>query len=392
MYRNSRFAELLNGLPRAEFDRLVAEHQSDKYCKGYDSWSHLVSMVYAQLSGVRSLRELHTGFNAQAHHHYHLRVRELKRSTISDANSQRDYRVFAELCQSMLSGAHRKVRQQVSKQLYLLDSTPIPLKGLGYEWTQGRGNSRVEGLHVHMVIAPDVQLPTQVRITDPNETDITVAKKLIQAEQGATYVFDRGYCDYNWWYELHTQGALFVTRLKKNAGVRVVKQRKIEARDRGLVLEDAVVEFKHEQTSGARTKNRYFGKTLRRITITRPDKGTPLVLITNDRKRHARQLGEMYKQRWEIELFFKWMKQNLKIKQFLGRSENAVKIQIYCAIIAYLLASEYRKQQQMRTSLKMVLTLFRTDMFSRPESDKSAYQKRKEERDKIKRVQRELSF
>lgn len=392
MYRNTRFAELLNGLPRGTINRLVSENKSDKFCKGYDSWSHLVSMIYAQLSGVRSLRELETGFNAQVHHHYHLGASPMKRSTLSDANSQRDCKLFADLCSTMLSSAHRSVKQQMNKHLYLLDSSPIPLKGLGYEWTRGRGTHRTQGLHVHMVIAPDMQLPTQVRITDPNETDITVARELIVAEKGATYVFDKGYCDYNWWYELHSQGAIFVTRLKKNAGVEIVKQRKIEQRDHGLVLEDAIVTFTNEQTSGGRPKNNYFGKTLRRITIARPGKETPIVLITNDRKRHARQIGSLYKQRWDIELFFKWLKQNLKIKQFLGRSENAVKIQIYCAIIAYLLASEYRKRQQLRISLKMVLTLFRTDMFSRPESEKSMYQKRKEERDKFRRVQKELAL
>lgn len=392
MYRNTRFGELLKGLPRAAFNRLVATHESDKHCKGFDSWSHLLSMVYAQLSGARSLREVETSYNAQAHHHYHLGTRPLKRSTLSDANTQRDCGLFEELCSTLMAGAHRSVRKQIKKQLYLIDSSPIPLKGLGYEWTKERASNRVRGLSFHLVIAPNEELPIKASITDPNVTDITAGRELLSPEKGATYVFDKGYCDYSWWHEIHTKGAFFVTRLKKNAAVTVVNQRKIEERDRGFILEDAAVEFKHEQTSGSREKNPYYGKQLRRIVVHRPDKKTPLVLITNDKKRHASQIAKFYRQRWEIELFFKWLKQNLKIKQFLGRSENAVKIQIYSAIIAYLLVSNYRRAQNMTISLKMVLRLFTTDMFSRPDSEKTAYQQRKEDRHKFDQLQRKLVF
>lgn len=387
MFRASRLSELLTALPRSTFNELVDKHQSNKHCKGFDSWSHLLAMIYAQLSGARSLREMETGYNAQVHHHYHLGVGPLKRSTLSDANAQRDCQLFADLCNTLLAGAHRKVRQQLKKKLYILDSSPIPLKGLGYEWTEGRQTSRVQGLSVHMMIAPNEQTPVQTNITDPNVTDIAAAREMLVPEQGATYVFDRAYYDFNWWHDIHTQGAYFVTRLKKNASVNVVKHRQIKEQDVGVILEDAVIEFKHERSGGGRPTNAYYGKTLRRITVARPDKKTPLILITNDRKRHAAQIAKLYRQRWEIELFFKWLKQNLKLKQFLGRSENAVKIQIYCAIIAYLLTANYQKEQKLNISLRMVLTLFKNDMFSRPESEKTQYWKRKIERDKFNKVQ-----
>ena len=392
MYRSSRFGELLEALPKAPFKRLVEEYESDKYCKGYDSWSHLVSMIFVQLTGVRSLRELQTAFNVQAHHHYHLGVDQMKRSTLSDANANRDCAVFEAMCSELLSSAHRKVRRDLKKQLYLLDSTPIPLKGLGYEWTKGNSTQRVQGLSVHIVIAPDPQVPVDARITYSNVNDVVVGKEMIKPEKGATYVFDKGYYDYSWWFKLHEAGSFFVTRLKKNAGVRVVKERKIKEADRGMILEDTTIEFNHATSSTNHTRNAYFGKTLRRIVIARPGKDKPIVLVTNDKKRTARQIGALYKQRWDIELFFKWMKQNLKIKQFLGRTENAVKIQIYCALIAYLLASEYRRNRSPHCTLKEVLTLFRHDIFSRPEINESEYRKRKEERDKISRVQRELAF
>lgn len=392
MFRASRLSELLTGIPRSTFNTLVEKHQSDKHCKGFDSWSHLLAMIYAQLSGARSLREMETGYNAQVHHHYHLGVELLKRSTLSDANAHRDSQLFADLCALLLTSAHRKVRQKFKKQLYILDSSPIPLKGLGYEWTEGRDNHRVQGLCVHMMIAPNEQAPVQAKIKDPNVNDLTAAKEMLVPEQGATYIFDRAYYDFTWWHEIHTQGAYFVTRLKKNAAVTVVKQRQIKEQDIGVILEDAVIKFNNRQTSGGRPVNEYYGKTLRRIKVAKKGKKKPLIIVTNDRKRHASQIAKLYKQRWEIETFFKWLKQNLKLKQFLGRSENAVKIQIYCAIIAYMLTANYRQTQNLNMSLKMVLTLFKNDMFSRPESDKTQYQKRKEERDKISRVQGRLNL
>lgn len=392
MFRPSRFGELLNGLSRTTVMNLVEKHQSDKHCKGFSSWNHVVAMIYAQLSGAKSLREMETGFNAQVHHHYHLSVSELKRSTLSDANSKRDAAFFEDLCSTLLSGAHRQLKRELKKRLYLLDSSPIPLKGLGYEWTEGRSTSRVHGLSVHMMVEPTQPVPVKTEITDANVTDVTVAKEMLVVEEGATYVFDRAYCDYTWWHKIHSEGGLFVTRLKKNASVEVLKQRQIKTEDQGVILEDAVIRFKHEQTSGAREKNAYYGKTLRRVIVARPDHDTPLVLVTNDRKRHASQIGKLYKQRWEIEVFFKWLKQNLKIKQFLGRSENAVKIQIYSSIIAYLLLSMHREAQRTPLSMREMITLFRCDMFSRPESDKTSYQKRKERRETVKRVQGELVF
>lgn len=392
MFRESRLSLLLKAIPRSTFDTLVTKHQSDKHCKGFNSWSHLLSMIYAQLSGVRSLREMEVGYNEQVHHHYHLGAGPFKRSTLSDANTTRDCQLFADLCNVMLTGVHRKVRQQVKKKLYVLDSTPIPLKGLGYEWTKDRGTFRVQGLNVHMMIALSEKAPVQANITDANQSDITVAREMIDPEPGATYVFDKGYYDYNWWHKLHSHGAYFVTRLKKNAGVEVVKQRKIAAKDAGVILEDAVIKFKIERSGGDRSRNSYYGKTLRRITVARADKDTALVLVTNDRKSHASQIAGLYKQRWQIELFFKWLKQNLKLKQFLGRSENAVKIQIYCAIIAYLLVANYHKQHRSNISLRMLLSLFKTDMFSRPETEKTQYQKRKIERDKFNQVQGALKF
>ncbi len=376
MYRNTRFGELLKGLPRGTFEKSVKQHQADKYSKGFRSWDQLISMIYAQISGSQSLRELEAGFNSQAAHHYHLGCREIKRSTLADANAKRNSDVFATVCGQLLQQAHRKVKKELKELLYLIDSTPIPLKGLGYDdWTSNNKNHRTQGLKVHMVLAPKDAAPVRMDITAPNINDVNMGRK-IAIEAGATYVFDKGYYDYNWWYAINEQKAHFVTRFKKNASVKLVEKQLIPKEAQETILEDAVVQFKNKHPGGGR-KNDYYDTSLRRIIVDRPNKDTPLTLVTNDFKRSAVDIAALYKQRWEIELFFKWLKQNLKIKQFLGRSENAVKIQIYTAVITYLLAQLYRKEHNMKVSLKMCLVELRACLFQRPNVEREAARKRR---------------
>lgn len=376
MYRNTRFGELMKGLSRGAFEKTVSKHQADKYNKGFDSWDQLIAMIFAQISGCRSLRELEAGFNSQAAHHYHLGSREIKRSTLADANAKRSSDVFEEVCVQLLQQAHRKVKGELKDLLYLIDSTPIPLKGLGYdEWTKDNHSHRTQGLKVHMMYAPEADVPLHADITAANINDVEMGRK-IMLEPGATYVFDKGYCDYNWWFKIHQNQSRFITRFKKNAGVERVEARAIPAEAQGTVLEDTVVRFKNQHPGGKRI-NRYYGTALRRVVIARPDKGTPLVLATNDFDRSAQEIAELYKQRWGIELFFKWLKQNLKIKQFLGRSENAVKIQIYTALITYLLAQHYRNRQGIKQTLKMWVVELRSGLFQRPEVERELAKRRR---------------
>ena len=368
MYRDSRLGILLKGLSRGLFDREVARYQADKYNKGFRCWDQFVVMVYAQLSGCRSLRELEAGFNTHTRHHYHLGSREVKRSTLAEANSKRPAQVFAGLCEQLISSAHRRVKSEIKELLYLIDSTPIQLKGRGFDcWCSANATHRNQGLKVHMMFAPGLAVPVHAHITAPNSNDVQTVDKFT-LEAGATYVFDKGYCDYNWWNTLDESNCTFVTRFKKNAGVETFKQRSIPLSDQDSVLHDDLVQFKNKRPGGQRI-NHYYGKPLRRIVIHRPDKPTPLVLATNDMDRSAQEIARLYQQRWEIELFFKWLKQNLKIKTFLGRSENAVKIQIYTALISYLLITAYRQKHGITTSMMLCLTIFRSGLFQRPEID-----------------------
>ena len=222
MYTNTRIADLLKGLPRPVFDKQVRELDADKHCKGFKSWDQMIALIYAQIACASSLREIETGFNSQKIHHYHLGTRCIRRSTLADANQKRPAALFERICQLLMAKVSRHLRQEVGEFLYLLDSTPIPLKGLGYDdWTRDNHNHRTQGLKVHVLMASGSNTPVQSLVSAPNINDIDVGRNT-PIEAGQTYVFDKGYCDYNWWYQIHCAGAYFVTRLKSNAGVQVL--------------------------------------------------------------------------------------------------------------------------------------------------------------------------
>jgi IS4 transposase len=365
MYRNTRFGELMKGLPHGTFQKITKDYQVDKHSKGFKGWDHLLAMVYGQLSGCQSLRELEASFNHQSAFHYHLGTRPVRRSTLSEANSKRSSEAFSAVCATLMAQAHRKLRKDVRDLLYLIDSSPIPLKGLGYDdWTASNCSNRTQGLKMHMMIEGNHHAPILTCITPPNINDVDIGK-VINIESGATYVFDKGYCDYNWWYQMHEQRAIFITRFKKNAAIEVVSQREIPESDT-ITREDTIVRFKNRRPRGLR-RNDYRETELRKVVIERPDKGTPLILATNDLERPAQEIAALYKQRWGIELFFKWLKQNLKIRRFLGRSENAVKIQIYTAVITYLLIHLYRQKNGIKQTMKLLTVTLRATLFQRTE-------------------------
>jgi len=251
MYRNTRFGDLLKALPKKSFQCCVEQHQTDKHNKGFDSWDHLITLMYAQLSGCRSLRELEVSYNSHSAHHYHLGNGPIKRSTLSDANANRDASVFESFCSVLLSQAHGKFRREVKDLLYLLDSSPICLLGHGYEWTQGRSMPHIPGLKLHLLYAPDAMLPCDAKVTASTVNDVEYGRD-ISIEADANYVFDKGYCDYNWWHKIDQAGAYFVTRLKINAAVKVLQVNPIVPEDRGIILSDEVIQFKNKRPGGKR--------------------------------------------------------------------------------------------------------------------------------------------
>lgn len=362
MFRVSRFAEVLKLLPRGFFDRIVQQQAADKYRKCSSSWQQLVAMMYAQLSGSSSLRVLERSFNAQSAHHYHLGCKPLKRSTLSEMNATAPLTLFVQLAQCLMQQARGKLFREGQQLLRLLDSSSLTLKGHGFdEWTADQRTRHTQGLKLHVLFGLNERAPLAQGISAANLNDIDYARTL-SIEPGAIYVFDKGYCDYSWWLRIHRSKARFVTRFKRNAKLQVLADRAIAQQARGTILKDQIVRLANKHP-GAGRKIPY-DLPLRRIEVAR-EGAAPLVLATNDLKASAQCIAERYRARWQIELFFKWIKQHLRIKRFLGKSENAVRIQILTALIAYLLVVLYARQHRIKTSLWLLLSELRATLFQR---------------------------
>jgi putative transposase len=363
MFRVSRFAELLKHLPRSAFDQAVRAHQADKHRKGFSCWQQLIAMLYAQLSGASSLRVLASGFNAHSAHHYHLRCAKVHRSTLAEANARARSEVFSALTHALMQRVHRRVRSEGEQVLRLIDSSSLTLKGHGFDaWTRAQRTRNTQGVKLHVVLGLPEQAPLDQAISAANLNDVHYARG-VRLERGAVYVFDKAYCDYHWWWQITQSGAQFVSRFKRNARLQVLSERRIARCARGVILKDQRVLLSN-RNPGAGRSNPYTA-ALRRIEVARA-KQPPLVLVTNDLSSSALRIAEHYRARWQIELFFKWIKQHLRIKQFLGRSENAVRIQILTALIAYLLAALDAQTRAIRTSLWLHLSELRATLFQRP--------------------------
>jgi IS4 transposase len=377
MYSLSTFQQLMKGLPRASFDKLIKRHNADKYSKGFGHWEHLIAMVYAQLSGATGLRPLETGFNSHVAHHYHLSTACIRRTTLADANGKRSDVVFSETVGWLMTQASRKLRQQGKELMYLLDSTSLTLKGREFDaWTAKNRTRNTQGIKLHVLYDAHAAAPTWHDFSAANVNDIERAVD-VPLQANALYVFDKGYNDYNWWDAIDQAGARFVTRFKSNASIKVEHQLAIPDDAADTVLADEIVGFKHKRPGGQRL-NRYHGKPLRRVTVARPDK-KPIVLATNDFASSALEIAQRYKERWGIELFFKWVKQHLRIKQFLGRSENAVRIQVLTALISYLLVALYKGANGLKQTMWDCLCLVRATLFQRPALEESVHRKRRRE-------------
>lgn len=326
-YRDSIFGTLLKEVDRAAFAASVARHDGDRYGKSFTSWQHFVSLLYAQLSGSASLRALAAGWNAHAHHHYHLGAGPVSRSTLADANQRRPAAIFAETFAHISARADRRFRRETGALMRLIDSSPIELGG-ACDWAAWNG--RTNGMKLHVVYDPDHDHPGHVDITPSTINDVVIGRA-VPIEPGATYVFDKGYCDYDWWTRLHDAGCVFVTRPKTNVKFRTeaVRTEPMDIGDGFVVLEDA-----RARLAGQGKAN--LPMALRRITLRTAD-ARVLTLVSNDLDAPAQVIAQIYKRRWQIELLFRWIKQNLKIRTFLGRSETAVRLQILAAMIAFLL-------------------------------------------------------
>jgi putative transposase len=328
-YLDSIFANLLKPVDRRQFRAIVARHDGDAYDKSFKSWDHLVTLIFAQLSHTDTLRGLELAFNVNAQHHYHLNVDKLARATLSDANKRRPVGVFADTFTMLSQMADRAIRREGAQMIRLIDASPVPLGKLCH-WATWNG--RIRGMKMHVAYDPDADRPDHVEVTPANVNDVEIGQKL-PIEAGATYVFDKGYCHFGWWQKINDGGAFFVTRSKVNCRLRSTKRRSLRQRKaHGFRVRDD-----HEVVLASRSHARpRLAIPLRRIRVRR-DKGGVMTLITNDLTRPATEIAALYKRRWQIELLFRWIKQHLRIRKFLGTNENAIRLQILAAMIAYLL-------------------------------------------------------
>jgi putative transposase len=326
-FLDSIFGSLLKPIDRRRFRAIVEGCDGDAYDKKFKSWDHMVALIYAQLSGADSLRAIETGFNANSHHHYHLGVGSIARSTLSNANARRPIEVFAQTFTMLAETADRHTRHEGAEMVSLIDASPIPL-GKTCDWA--KWNGRIRGMKMHVVYDPDADCPRCVEITAATVNDVEIGRE-VAIEAGTTYVFDKGYYHFGWWKKINDASAFFVTRAKVNTRLRVTKRRYVRKviGDGFRIIDDAEVVLASKGDSRLPMR-------LRRIRVRR-DKGGLITLITNDLERTAVEIAALYKARWQIELLFRWVKQHLHIRKFFGTNENAIRLQILAAMIAYLL-------------------------------------------------------
>jgi hypothetical protein len=327
-HENSVLHQILKHIPWSDFDRLVEEHHADKHVRRLSTKSQFVAMLYGQLSNAASLREIEAGLESCQTRLYHLGASPARRSTLSDANSQRPVAVFSELFALMMRLAHRGLRRALADTVYLIDSTGLRLDERSAAWA--RFSTGVCGAKVHVIYDPDADRPVYAEVSAANVNDITAAQTM-PIEPGATYVFDLGYYDYRWWAKLDEAGCRIVTRFKKNTPLRLLKELRVPKG--GPVLSDRIGFLPARQTNSRRNPMQ---NAVREVRV-KIDTGKVLRILCNDLDATAEEIANLYKRRWAIELFFRWVKQTLKIRRFLGTSQNAVRIQIAVALIAFLL-------------------------------------------------------
>jgi putative transposase len=356
-FSNSIFVQLLKPINRRQFKEIVERHDGNAYDKSFKSWDHLITLIFSQFTCASSLRGLTEAWNANPQHHYHLGTPvELKRSTLADANERRPVAVFAETFGLVASQLDTSKRREGKEMLRLIDSTPIPLGKL-CEWA--KSNGRIRGMKMHVVYDPKADYPRVLDITDANVNDAQIGRTIV-IETGATYVFDKGYCHYGWWRAIHDAKSFFVTRPKVNMGLELVKKRRIGKTkgDGFTVLEDAEVRFASKGDSKLPMR-------LRRIRVKRHEGGGTIVILTNNLERSAVDIGKLYKGRWQIELLFRWIKQHLKIRKFLGNNDNAIRLQLLAAMIAFALLRIAARTYRVTMDIQRFTELVNLFIFSR---------------------------
>lgn len=355
-HQNSVFHDILKLLPWTVFDRLVDEHGADELVRKFKTRQQLIALLFGQLAGANSLRAIEATMASHQGRLYHVGGKVPARSTFADANRTRSPLVFTGLLEHMLGMATRKVRRQMKALVRLIDSTSLHLAGIGAEWA--RFSAEVCGAKAHIIYDPDLNCPIYHVITEASVNDIVPAKAM-PIDAGATYVFDLGYYDYSWWAKLDEAGCRIVTRFKSNTPLCNAKETPIEPGSG--VLSDRIGFLPARQ---ANSRKNPMQVAVREVVVM-TETGVMLRILSNDLDAPAREIADLYKLRWQIELFFRLMKQTLKITHFIGRSENAVRIQIAVALIAFVLLHILQKITKVKHGFLELVRLVRANLMHR---------------------------
>jgi hypothetical protein len=356
-HSSTMLSQLLQLVSKHDFKRIEEKgFKTGRKARCLTRWVQFVAMMFAHLSGRSSLRDITSQLGAQAFRLYHLGVRAVKRSTLADANQDRPAEFFESVFQHMYtkcSAVAPKKRFRFKCKLYSFDSTVVDLCLSLFPWARFRKNKG--GIKLHTVLDHDGHIPAFVQVTDAKTADLTAAR-LFKLPSGSIAVFDRGYIDFAWFGSLNEKDLFFVTRMKRNISYKVVERHKIDRSKE--ITSDQVIKL-------TGTKAKQCPIHLRRIGYRDPETGKHYFFLTNIRHLVAKTICDIYHDRWQIELFFKWIKQNLKIKTFFGTSRNAVLTQVWIALITLLLLAFYKFKAKLGQSLTQILKLLQLNLFSR---------------------------
>ena len=348
---------MLQMFPRFEFQKAVSETKAEYHARGFTSWNHFVAMLFGQLAGQDSLRGIEAGLATQSKTLYHLGIGPTHRSTLAYANEHRTHELFKKVFLNMLSKCEPlapKHKFRFKNPLHSIDATTIDLCLSLYNWAKFRAKKGAVKLHVklnHSGYLPAFAVMTTGKV---HETKVAPS---IPLDKGDVAIFDKGYTDFSWYKSLDDKGVFFVTRLKRNARYDVVERKDVSRFK--YIYSDQILKLK-----GFYSKQKYPDK-LRRIRSKDPDTGKIITILTNNFIWSARTIARIYKERWQIELFFKCVKQQLKVKSFVGTSQNALLSQLWVALIAYLLLSYLKLKSTFSWSIYTLCSILPTNIFAR---------------------------
>ena len=354
------FAQLMDFLPWSTFDRVVGRYGGNRAVRTLSCAAQFQVMAFAQLTYRESLRDIEACLSAQSAKLYHMGLREpVRRSTLADANETRDWRIYADFAQRLIGQARRlyageSLGEDLSNTVYALDSTTIDLCLSVFPWAHFRSTKAAVKMHTLLDLRGNI--PSFIHVSNGKLHDVH-ALDLLPVEAGAIYVMDRGYVDFGRLYGLHQAGAFFVTRAKSNMLAHRVYSAAVD-RSTGLICDQTIA------LDGVGTRHEY-PEHLRRVRFRDPETGKRLIFLTNQTTLPALTICDLYKRRWQVELFFKWIKQHLRIKRFYGTSENAVKTQIWIAVSVYVLIAIVRKRLKLEASLYTLLQILSVNIFEK---------------------------